>query len=1076
MPHDAEQSPATQPEPPQGPREFGKYTLLKELGRGAQGIVYLAEDDQLHRKVALKMLTAAGVQSDEIRDRFVREAEVASKLEHPGICAVHEMGDVEGVPYIAMQYVVGTTLADLLEVAKGEAPSPVDPSGTSLTGTSLTGKDAMQDIVRLIERAARALHAAHEVGLVHRDIKPANIMVTPDGDPVLLDFGLARDIEDDSVALTQTGQIMGTPAYLSVEQIRGDREQIDRRADVYALGVTLYECLTLRRPFDTPSFQQLFHDISNSVPPPPRKLNPRIPTDLVTVIEVAMERDRARRYQTALEFADDLRRVRSFEPIRAKAAGPILRTRKWIRRHPALTTAIAAGLVIVVGGASLMIGREIQRQNNIEARLAEARELLAAGDFDAAMQAVAKVGEWDPDSSDADLLEARIERGRELADRETARQSSLAQAVEARVEAARKLQDYSNTRIELADLEAAIDDERAATFSMWAPRTRRAEFAEREIELRRLESVAERLLREARESLELAARLESPWGRTKATDAAFASFHMVRWREAVAARDELREAMFRQEVERFDADGAHALELAGRGLLTVLASPGDAEVYLFRYESRSKLGGGACIPRLVPVPTNGSGHCREGEWCDGFRPGDPCLTVDSVAQDSPAADAGLRRGDLVVALQGQPVAGSVFVLPSPDGGGAAGFALARAARVESRNGRAIERMLDWLSAARPGEAALDRIELSGYSEPLECDAQALVVAKARDVIRDGCARSPLVVSGVRHGVPVTLELPAGVGSGLTTRPTAYPLIVSDDNRIDVSASLPIDPGSYLLLARRDGCEDQRVPFVVERRTAVEVEFELLAEGSTPDGFVYVAPGPCRVGGDALAHDPQSATVVEVPGYFIQRHELTNREWQEFYDDPATQSGLAERGELAFVPRERVNGPIVPIKQENLGGPAAPVMGLSWDDAMAYCAWRNARAEAAGEPWVFDLPTEHEWEKAARGVDGRRFPWGDRFDFSLVVGWLSSDVKLYDAPAGFALGDESPYGVFDTCGHKREFTSDEYPNERGGPSLYYVRGGSWQSTRAQQYCTASRSWAISSFVGGSTGFRLVARPR
>ncbi|MCA8942832.1 MAG: protein kinase, partial [Planctomycetes bacterium] len=161
---------------PPGIREFGKYVLLKELGRGAQGIVYLAEDQQLHRKVALKMLTAAGVQSDEIRERFVREAEVASKLEHPGICGVHEMGEVEGVPFIAMQYIVGTTLADLLEGARGDAPLTPAETGTTLTSASLVGKDATQDVVRLIERAARAVHAAHEVGLVHRDIKPANIM------------------------------------------------------------------------------------------------------------------------------------------------------------------------------------------------------------------------------------------------------------------------------------------------------------------------------------------------------------------------------------------------------------------------------------------------------------------------------------------------------------------------------------------------------------------------------------------------------------------------------------------------------------------------------------------------------------------------------------------------------------------------------------------------------------------------------------------------------------------------------------------------------------------------------------
>lgn len=195
--------------------EFGHYKLVKELGRGAQGTVYLAEDSLLHRKVALKMIPGTGLQSEEVRARFHREAEVTSKLEHSGICGIYEIGEDHGIPFIAMQYVRGTTLAELLEQSASEAEgTPSSAPQTSVQSiTSLTGKHGVRDALLVMEGTARALHVAHEAGLVHRDTKPGNIMITPEGEPVLLDFGLARDAGEQSQTLTETGQVLGTPAY-----------------------------------------------------------------------------------------------------------------------------------------------------------------------------------------------------------------------------------------------------------------------------------------------------------------------------------------------------------------------------------------------------------------------------------------------------------------------------------------------------------------------------------------------------------------------------------------------------------------------------------------------------------------------------------------------------------------------------------------------------------------------------------------------------------------------------------------------------------------------------------------------
>jgi len=313
--------------------QVGPYRLVRELGRGGQGVVYLAEDTRLHRPVALKVLTGLGSTSEDSVARFRREAEVASRLDHPGICTIYDAGVHDGLPYIAMRHVDGESLAGWI----AERADPPDSS---------TARARALEAVRLIEAAARATHAAHQAGVVHRDLKPGNIMVTPHGDPILLDFGLARDVSGGTATLTQSGELHGTPHYMSPEQIAPRGAAPDRRTDVYSLGVTLYECLTRRRPFEGPTREGLYHAILTQPPPDPRRFNPAIQRDLKVVLETTLEKDRDRRYQTALDLAEDLRRVREHEPIHARPAGPVLRLSRWIERNRAVT----AFLVLVVAG------------------------------------------------------------------------------------------------------------------------------------------------------------------------------------------------------------------------------------------------------------------------------------------------------------------------------------------------------------------------------------------------------------------------------------------------------------------------------------------------------------------------------------------------------------------------------------------------------------------------------------------------------------------------------------------------------------------------------------------------------
>jgi tRNA A-37 threonylcarbamoyl transferase component Bud32 len=721
------------------------YRLLEVLGRGAQGVVYLAEDTNLHRKVALKMLSGAGAQSTVMRQRLMREAEITSKLEHPGICGIHDVGEEHGIPFIAMQFVRGMTLESIIAEAKeadagGDGERAAKKAGESSGSSVAVGAaGGSQDVVRLIEHAARALHVAHEAGLVHRDIKPGNIMVTQDGDPVLLDFGLGRDLQAEDQGLTQSGQIIGTPAYLAPEQILAERDGVDRRTDVYALGVTLYECLTLRRPFETESWDQLFHSILNDDAPNPKKFNPRIPPDLRTIAEVAMDRDPHRRYATALEFAEDLRRMRNFEPIQAKPAGLALRARKWVRRHQAAAMGIAVTVLFLVAGATFLVNQRLERERSVRENLARAEAALSSSDFAGALGALAIVLEHAPDHPRAGALRLEVDRAQEAAERAARREQDLAGAAAARDEsvAARTAHEQAIARIDV--LRRELEREQPEVFATFAPAEERGRFARKELELERAEVDAERLLIEAEESLQRAARLESAWGGpTEATEAAFATFYLERWRRALAAGDGVATTWLRERVLAHDRAGRHTAELEGLGSFQLAVHPPEAELWLFRYESIEAVQPGDPVPRLVPVPVTGSAAADVVAAAHDVPPGTPCVVVEDVAPESPAATADLRAGDLVVALNGQPCGDGLFVT----GAGAAALgvdAVAPLTRIATLNGRAVGSRFDWLGI--PATGATDRIGLAGHAEELDVD-RARVECRTPLELLDGGADAP----------------------------------------------------------------------------------------------------------------------------------------------------------------------------------------------------------------------------------------------------------------------------------------------------------------------------------------------
>ncbi|MCC6409873.1 MAG: protein kinase [Planctomycetes bacterium] len=325
-------------------RRVGPYRLVREIGRGGQGAVWLAEDTRIARRVALKLLPPSfAALSAERRERLRREAELVAKLAHPAIATIYEAQIDGDMPFIAMRFVEGESLAAALERAKRGERSELLP---------LPPRNAVElaSTLAFFERAARGLHAAHEAGVVHRDVKPGNLMVDAHGEPVVLDFGQAREEASGEQPLTLSGEVFGTPSYMSPEQARGEAKSLDRRTDVWSLGASLFECLTLERPFQGASYPVLLDAIERAKLPDPRTRNPIVSDELAVVLETALEKDRERRYASALEFAEDLRRLREYEPIRARPPGAALVFRRWVQRHPALAS-VTLGLI-----ATLSVG------------------------------------------------------------------------------------------------------------------------------------------------------------------------------------------------------------------------------------------------------------------------------------------------------------------------------------------------------------------------------------------------------------------------------------------------------------------------------------------------------------------------------------------------------------------------------------------------------------------------------------------------------------------------------------------------------------------------------------------------
>jgi serine/threonine protein kinase len=355
------------------------YEVLGVLGKGGMGVVYKARQRGLGRVVALKMILHAEHAGEQERQRFQVEAEAVARLQHPNIVQIYEVGEQRGLPYFSLEFCPGGSL------------------DKKLSGTPLPAVEAAE----LVQKLALAMQAAHDKGILHRDLKPANVLLAEDGTLKITDFGLAKKLGEQGQ--TQTGAIMGTPSYMAPEQASGKSKEIGPAVDIYALGAMLYELLTGRPPFKAATALDTLLQVVSDEPVSARQLQPKVPKDLETVCHKCLQKDSRKRYASAAQLAEDLRRFREGEPVIARPIGRLERGWRWCRRNSWLTITSA----VVVLSLSVLVGmawwsnykeqvatRERLRRSLID----QARSGRKAGDRWSALQAIEEAGRIRPDS------------------------------------------------------------------------------------------------------------------------------------------------------------------------------------------------------------------------------------------------------------------------------------------------------------------------------------------------------------------------------------------------------------------------------------------------------------------------------------------------------------------------------------------------------------------------------------------------------------------------------------------------------------------------------------------------------
>jgi len=567
------------------PETIDEFRVLSALGEGGMGVVYLAEQPSLGRRVALKLVRPEHLLFPGARERFQREVAIVARLAHPGVAPIYSVGEVGGVPYFAMEAVDGATLAEVVKELAGRLPNSLTGAdllaalracrakrgtkASSSGSTELFAGSWAQVATRIALRVAEALAHAHERGVLHRDIKPGNVMLTEDGRVLLLDFGLAS-LQGTS-RLTRTGSLLGSVPYMAPEQLRG--EECDARSDVWSTGVTFYELLTLRLPFQGRNDVEVRAAIERAQPRSPRAVHEGLTWEVETVCLAALEREPTRRYASAAALADDLRAVLELRPISARRPSPWQQLQRALRRHPLRAAAALFALVTLVGGPLTygMIERnarvQIQTANAATERanteLAAALELVTTERNRADSQRARAEAHYDDALAAVDTMLRRTAEARLVAVRGTTKlrrrlledaldfHTRLAAATQddprAREERARSLVRAAGLRLDLGQIKEALEatDDAVSELQTLTPESQRPAL----------------LRRELARALELRGKLLAKLGRMDDSQQSLESALKV-FEQLVA--ESPADTRLRSDLAAFEISHAHGLASSGR--------------------------------------------------------------------------------------------------------------------------------------------------------------------------------------------------------------------------------------------------------------------------------------------------------------------------------------------------------------------------------------------------------------------------------------------------------------------------------------------------------------------------------
>ena len=1098
---------AAESKPKSSGKTIGNYRIISMLGKGGMGAVYKARHIHLDKTVALKVLPPKLARNRMYVERFQREARLAAKISHPNVVQVFDVGEESGLHYLCMEFVDGETVGDMIK---------------------RDGKINETRAIKIVLEVARALEEVDEYGIIHRDIKPENIMLTRKGLAKLGDLGIARQTQSQDATLTSAGAAMGTPSYMAPEQARGAHE-VDARADIYSLGASLFHMVTGKLPFQGKSANEIIIKLASQPVPDPRTIAPDLSDNVAELILRMMAKDPNERHQNAATLVaelealvagdsqavlepppdQDLVTIASVSPFPAEPVAPPKEAAapeetsptpppepgapKRRKKSPLLVVVV----ILILAGIAAAYFALRPRAPEPTSPPAPARET-------ADQEAQPEPGKKQPPATAPD------------------------QALRRSINQARSAKNQADNAANYADKKRHLEN--AAPLYQRALELARAEGGDLtalQSELDRVNTELQAVSRDLKKQTELHREQERKQRKyDQARKRAIEATRAEQWAEALNAWAEAKQAAadLDPRPEGYDKIEAQISRIRGeqqgtqraKGYTEALnkarhaAKEGRLQHALQLYQGAAKIAPNpADLDLEIAAVKNRINALRlQGErQADYHRFYNHARALMQQEKWSDARGALERASQIAQGLDKKPTTlkgipallGAVRQAEAKGKQGAErkrqfSLLVEKAGRAEKKGdlAAAIRLLNDSRACAQPENRAGIERRIRGLNAKLrEAGARESKLAAYRDVVKTA---SGLTGQGKWVDALAAWKKAEVVGADLRPPPADYLAITSHINRCERSAAYE---QVVKLAEQAEAAQDwQAAEAAWERaRTAgtglkpppkghADIAARIVAcksAANPPEGMAFVPGGFFQMGADSGSEDERPAHKVYVSPFFIERHEVTNSQYRRFVLDTGhtPPKNEADRYTLwggYFKKESYVNAAIS----------NQPVVNVSWHDAVAYCDWRSQKE---GLPkGTYRLPTEAEWEKAARGPDSRIYPWGNdpptpaRARFGMTWNGKRSMISVTALPEG-----KSPYGCCHMAGNAEEWCADWYLGEYylsapdrdpKGPRtglVRVIRGGGWQSSATQIRTSSRIRRDYPTSRSPSVGFRCARSP-